>query len=139
MTPNSLAEFLKLHDESTLRERIRISLPDWASVVMRRSGLSPSAHHRLLLDTLDRVTRGEIKRCMVLMPPGSAKSTYVSIVYPIWWFMQYPGSSIIAASHTASLVEHLSRRIRSLISENRGRIGFGLRTDDRAVARWSTN
>src|ERR1700712_5614540 len=36
---------LKLHDESTLRERIRGSLIDWATEVMLPSGLAPSAHH----------------------------------------------------------------------------------------------
>jgi hypothetical protein len=84
MTPNSVAEFLKLHDESTLRDNIRVSLADWASAAMLHSGHSPSAHHRLLLDKLDRVTKGEIKRCMVLMPPGSAKSTYVNVSSDLW-------------------------------------------------------
>jgi hypothetical protein len=84
MTPNSLTEFLKLHDESTLREKIRTNLTDWASDVMRRSGLSPSTHHRFLLDSLDLVARGDIKRFMVLMPPGSAKSTYVYVNTDLW-------------------------------------------------------
>jgi len=84
MTSTSLAEFLKLHDESTLRNRIRTDLIDWASEVMGRSGLSPSNHHRILLNNLDLVARGDIKQFMVLMPPGSAKSTYVYVNTDLW-------------------------------------------------------
>jgi len=78
MTSSSLSNYLKLHDESILREDIRTNLIDWASDVLRSSGQTPSAHHRYLLSNLDLVTRGVIKRLLVLMPPGSAKSTYVS-------------------------------------------------------------
>jgi hypothetical protein len=84
MTSRYFADFLKLHDESTLRDRIRTNLIDWASEIMGHSGLFPSAHHRSLLNNLDLVTRGEIQRLIVLMPPGSAKSTYVSINTDLW-------------------------------------------------------
>jgi len=43
---------------------------------MARSGLTPAMHHCLLLKQLDSLCRGDIDRLMVLMPPGSAKSTY---------------------------------------------------------------
>jgi predicted phage terminase large subunit-like protein len=139
VTSSLLGNFLKLHDESALRDQIRASLVEWASDVMAPSGLTPSAHHRLLLHNLDLVTKGEIKRLMVLMPPGSAKSTYTSVIFPIWWFMQHPRSSVIAASHTASLVEHFSRRIHALIEENQHKIGFQLLNDNRSAAHWQTS
>jgi predicted phage terminase large subunit-like protein len=139
MTPSLLGSFLRLHDESVSRNQIRTNLVDWASEVMSSSGLIPSAHHRLLLHNLDLITKGEIKRLMVLMPPGSAKSTYASIIFPIWWFMQHPRSSVIAASHTASLVEHFSRRIHALIKENRYKIGFDLQNDNRSASHWRTS
>ncbi len=102
-------------------------------------GLAPAAHHRLLLDELDKVTRGETDRLMVLMPPGSAKSTYTSILYPAWWFNQHPTSSVIAASHTADLAEHFGRQVRNLIVEHAADLGYGLANDNRAAARWQTN
>jgi predicted phage terminase large subunit-like protein len=139
VTPNLLANFLKLLDESALRDRIRSSLFDWASDVMASSGLKPSAHHRVLLNSLDLITKGTVKRLMVLMPPGSAKSTYASVIFPIWWFMQHPRSSVIAVSHTAALVEHFSRRIHALISENRNKIGFNLQQNGRSACQWRTD
>src|ERR1017187_3556909 len=84
MTPSSIENFLRLHDESVSRERIRTSLIDWATDVMISSGLAPAAHHRFLLDNLDQIAEGKIKRLLVLMPPGSAKSTYASVNSDLW-------------------------------------------------------
>jgi predicted phage terminase large subunit-like protein len=139
MTLSSLESFLKLHDESVSRLQIRTNLIDWATEVMISAGLTPSAHHRFLLNNLDLVAKGKIKRLMILMPPGSAKSTYASVIFPIWWFIQHPLSSVIAASHTATLVEHFSRRIQKLVDEHRHKIGFGLQSRDRSASHWRTD
>ena len=72
------------------------SLMSWAMLVLRRDGQVPARHHRLLIAELDRLSRGAIDRLMVLMPPGSAKSTYASLLFPAWWFTQHPTSSVIA-------------------------------------------
>ena len=139
MISSLLPNLLKLHDEFVSREHIRANLVDWATDVLTPSGFTPSAHHRFLLNSLDKVTTGEVKRLLVLMPPGSAKSTYASVIFPIWWFMQHPNSSVIAACHTASLVEHFSRRIHALIDEHHHKIGFGLRGGDRSTSYWRTD
>lgn len=82
---------------------------------------------------------GEIDRLMVLMPPGSAKSTYASILFPAWWFIQHPNTSIIAASHTADLATHFGRQVRGLVSEFSSILGYGLNANSRAASRWQTS
>ena len=54
------------------REMVRRSLTEWC----RRCGYVPAKHHRLIVNKLERVARGEIDRLALFMPPGSAKSTY---------------------------------------------------------------
>jgi predicted phage terminase large subunit-like protein len=76
---------------------------------------------------------------MILMPPGSAKSTYASIVFPAWWFSQHPRSSVISASHSHSLAEHFSRRVRTLILAKQHYLGFSVARDHRAVDTWTTS
>jgi predicted phage terminase large subunit-like protein len=76
---------------------------------------------------------------MILMPPGSAKSTYASVVFPAWWFTQYPRSSIIGASHSRNLAEHFSRRVRTLILAKQNYLGFGIERDQRAIDTWTTS
>jgi predicted phage terminase large subunit-like protein len=76
---------------------------------------------------------------MILMPPGSAKSTYASIVFPAWWFTQHPRASIISASHSLSLAEHFSRRVRALIVAKQHYLGFSVARDHRAIDTWTTS
>jgi len=88
---------------------------------------------------LEAISRGETDRLLVLMPPGSAKSTYGSILFPAWWFSQHPNSSVIATSHTASLAEYFGRQVRDLIAENGSQFGCGLTAGSRAAGYWRTS
>lgn len=112
---------------------------DWAEHALAPWGQQPARHHRLLLESLSRLSVGEIDRLMVLMPPGSAKSTYASILFPAWWFIQHPNTSIIAASHTADLATHFGRQVRSLVSEFSSVLGYSLNANSRAASRWQTS
>ena len=76
---------------------------------------------------------------MILMPPGSAKSTYASVIFPVWWFAQHPETTIISASHSLGLAEHFSRRVRGLIASKGSSLGLSVNTDQRSIASWSTS
>jgi len=75
---------------------------------------------------------------MLLLPPGHAKSTYASVLFPAWWFTRHPRSSIISACHTADLADHFAKRVRGLVQEHSETLGYALAKDDRAAARWRT-
>ena len=92
-----------------------------------------------MLARLDEVATGRIDRLMLLLPPGHAKSTYASVLFPAWWFTHHPQSSIITACHTADLADHFARRVRDLVRENTDVLGYELAKDDRAAARWRTS
>lgn len=119
-----------------LRDRTSQSLLEWASMVVGEWGQVPAAHHRLLMWELAAISRGSIDRLMVLMPPGSAKSTYASVLFPAWWFRQHPSSSVIATCHTASLATHIARQIRQVIHHWSSQLGYGLEAKTRAAAEW---
>jgi len=112
---------------------------DWAETVICSYGQTPARHHYVLLDELDAVSRGDVDRLMVQMPPGSAKSTYTSMFLPAWWFTRHPRDSIIAASHTASLATYFGRRARSIVAEEAHSLGYGIGALDRANSHWSTS
>ena len=71
------------------------------------------------------------------MPPGSAKSTYGSILFPAWFMAAAPGWSVLAASHTTELAEKWGRRVRNLIIENSATLGIGMCPDSTAAGRWA--
>ena len=77
---------------------------------------TPSAHHRLLIEKLELIVSGELKRLMVWMPPGSAKSTYASILFPPFYMGRHPSASILGVSNTTELAERFSRRARNIVS-----------------------
>jgi hypothetical protein len=72
------------------RRRIRRSLIEWC----QHCGYEPAPHHKLLIDRLERVVRGETKRLAVFMPPGSAKSTYGSMLFPPYVMANAPKQSL---------------------------------------------
>lgn len=100
----------------------------------------PARHHRLLLDRLEAVERGDITRLMIFMPPGSAKSTYASVLFPPWFLGRNPERSVIGASHAGELAERFGRRVRNLVGSDGFRrvFGFGLSGDNAAAGRWET-
>jgi predicted phage terminase large subunit-like protein len=132
LSPQEAARLL-LH-----RRTIRQDLTAWCTEALRPLGQTPARHHRKIIDRLEALSRGEIDRLMVLAPPGSAKSTYISTLFPVWWLAQHPRSAIIAASHTAELAERFGRRVRNLIAEHSATLGYGLAADNAAAGRWET-
>jgi len=114
------------------RRLVRKSLTEWC----RHCGFEPAPHHRFLIDRLEAVERGEIKRLAVFMPPGSAKSTYGSILFPPYVMARAPERSLLAASHTIELAEKWGRRVRNLIAEHSAVLGVRLSDDSHAAGRW---
>lgn len=128
--------FLSAEDaasEIIRRKQIRSRLQLWCEA----QGYIPAKHHRLLIEKLEAVARGDIIRLAVFMPPGSAKSTYTSILFPPWLMSQHPSALVLAASHTTELAERWGRRVRNLIAENGLTLGINLTEDNQAAYRWS--
>ena len=113
---NSQSDWRQLTGEQKTRQTIRTNLTDWACVALDPLGQSPAAHHHLLISELEKIATGLNDRLMLLLPPGSAKSTYASVLFPAWWFTQHAQSSVIAASHTADLAHHFGRQVRDLVT-----------------------
>ena len=124
--------------ERALRQKIRSSLLAWSIHALAEQGYTPAAHHRALIAALEGLANGESGRLMVLLPPGSAKSTYTSLLFPAWWMARHPERSVIAASHTASLAAHFGRGVRRLIDTYSAQLGLKIRADERAALAFAT-
>lgn len=79
-----------------------------------------------------------MRQLLVLLPPGSAKSTYASKIFPAWWLIRNPQHSVIMACHTARLAEHFGRSVRGLLEEHSEHMDVQVRADARAAVRFST-
>jgi predicted phage terminase large subunit-like protein len=124
--PDAAKELLK-------RRSIRRSLTEYS----RYKGFEPAAHHRLLIRELEAVARRETRRLAVFMPPGSAKSTYTSVIFPPWLMQFWQGASILAASHTTELAEKWGRRVRNAVNDDSLVLGINVSADNQAAGRWA--
>jgi predicted phage terminase large subunit-like protein len=109
------------------RRQVRSSLAAWA----RHCGFEPQPHHLLFIDRLEALQRRQIKRLMIYGPPGCAKSTYVSKLFPTYY-------QVIAASHTDALALDFSRHNRKLISTYASALGIDIASDNMAAGHWAT-
>lgn len=111
-----------------------------AYVCFLNLGFVPAAHHLLLINALQDVEAGDIDRLMVLMPPGSAKSTYTSVLFPSWFLGRHPEMNVLAASNTHDLAVSFGRRARNTYAtaEHAAVFGVTLSNDSQAADDWAT-
>jgi predicted phage terminase large subunit-like protein len=148
-----LIEYLK-------RQEVRGSFLKWCQA----AGYEPAAHHRLIIHELELLVENLFKalirgseipeeslRLMVLTPPGSAKSTYISKLFPPWFLAQcarlqlqmnkadrrYEPLGILACTHNGDLSVEFGGAARNLVEANSQLLGYSLNKDSRASDAWS--
>lgn len=72
-------------------------------------------HHRLILEKLQGVENGTVPNLMLLLPPGSAKSTYADVVFVPWYMARKPRRNVILASYASDIAAKQGRRARTLV------------------------
>jgi predicted phage terminase large subunit-like protein len=76
-----------------------------------------ASHHLIMARELEISIRESEYNVMFLMPPGHAKSTYSSILFPSYFLAEIPGAPFLGASHTTGLAEHFGRQTRNLTED----------------------
>lgn len=101
--------------------------------------VEPAEHHQLINKTLEQVEQGKIKRVMLFMPPGSAKSTYASVVFPTWFMGRNPRKNVISTSYGSDLAKKFGRKCRAITRSEQFNTIFNaeLNLDNQAVDNWS--
>ena len=74
---------------------------------------------------------------LLFAPPGSAKSSYVSILLPSWYLARYPTHSILAATHSVEFAQRWGRRVRNDIALESQTLKIHLADDSQAADRWA--
>lgn len=96
-------------------------------------------HHVLTLEAIQRCIEKRNGRLMLLMPPGSAKSTYGSVVAPSWIMGKIPNYRMIGVSYGSDMARKFGRRTRSIIKQDKYGLLFntGLSPDSSAADEWA--
>jgi predicted phage terminase large subunit-like protein len=116
------------------RRSIRRSLTEWA----RYRGFDPAPHHKLIIDELEAFVFGDEYDVLLLhAPPGSAKSTFLSILFPSWYLANFPHNNILAATHSVEFAQRWGRRVRNDIANDGLILGVTMSADNAASDRWA--
>lgn len=101
--------------------------------------VEPAEHHDLMMNALEFVAQGKIKNLMILMPPGSAKSSYASVVFPTWFMGAFPNKNIIMTTYGSDLARKFGRKCRQIVKskEYTELFNCSLSGDNAAVDDWS--
>lgn len=98
-----------------------------------------AAHHLLFMRTLDDLHAGTFRNCMIFAPPGSAKSSYGSVVFPSYVLGKQKAARVIMASYASDIARKQSRRTRQIVRSAKYRPIFdtGLTGGNEAVDAWA--
>ena len=101
---------------------------------------SLATHHRVMLEHIERTVQTPRGRLMMFAPPGSAKSSYVSVVTPAWLLSRTAGYRVILASYATKIAAKQSRKCRALVRQPRHVSVWQdrpiLANDQKAVDQW---
>lgn len=112
-------------------------------------GLSPAQHHELLIGKIQALIDGtltnddgmRVDSLMVFMPPGSAKSTYATVLTPAWFAAKFPKKNVLCVSCSDDLAGSFGKRTRNIVGgqEYYDITGVSLASDSTASDDWATN
>lgn len=71
-----------------------------------------------ICEHLEAVSRGDIKRLIINVPPGMSKSLTTSVFWPAWEWSREPWLRILGTAHTTTLSERDSARFAKLVTSD---------------------
>lgn len=119
--------------EILYRGLIRKDMAEWA----RYKGYPPAPHHQLIIDHVAAFLQNDDEVLLLHAPPGSAKSTFLSVLLPPWFLSNYPGKNVLAATHNTEFAMRWGRRVRNIVRDDGSLLGIKLDEKNAAVDRWA--
>lgn len=101
--------------------------------------VTPAKDHDLVIDALQKVGDGDLKRVMFFMPPGSAKSTYGNVAFSTWYMGNHPRESVITTSYGTTLARKFGRKSRQIARSKlyQDLFNTGIARDNQSAEDWS--
>jgi len=117
------------------------AVDDPDQLVFEPVGSSIAHHHRVFMEAIERTMLRPYGRLIIMAPPGSAKSTYGTVIGPTWYMGKFPGARIMLASYGTELAERHGRRARSVVNQQAYRDIFATSISDHtsAAREWTLN
>lgn len=124
------------------RRNARKSFRDWCLLTL--DPMKPARHHELVISKCQEVADSlTARKVIIMMSPGTAKSTYTSDAFPPWYLARRPQitnspATILACSYAHTLAESFGRRGRNRVAQFSRELGYSLKPDSKSAGEWET-
>ena len=102
-----------------MRDNFRAFVEEFWSVVEPSMRFLPAPHIDAICDHLQAVGEGRVKRLLINVPPGHAKSIIVAVLWPAWMWLRQPGWRVLVGSYALDLAERDSQRSREVLTSDK--------------------
>lgn len=103
-------------DARRIRDNFALFVERFWSVVEPERPFTPAKHIDAICAHLQAVADGKIKRLLVNIPPGHAKSLLVAVMWPAWMWLRQPGWRVLVGSYALDLAIRDCTRSREVIT-----------------------
>lgn len=112
----ALEQLSKIDAEESLMEFIKLT---WSILEPGRTFVDGWAVHAIC-EHLEAVTRGEIRKLLINVPPGCMKSLTTNVFWPAWEWgpKNLPSTRYVGASYSQDLTVRDNRRCRALLTSD---------------------
>lgn len=86
-----------------------------------------------VIEHLDALGRGQIKRLGVAVSPGTGKTSLCSVAYPAWMWARNPHWRTICASHAHALAKSIAAKFLRVVTSDWYLASFGIRLQSDAL------
>jgi hypothetical protein len=76
-----------------------------------------SPFHQRIIDNLEFLLSGKIKKLAIITPPRHGKTTLGNVIAPAFALGRYPAETVITVSYGGELSETFGRRVRNILSD----------------------
>jgi predicted phage terminase large subunit-like protein len=118
ITHQQVTALLRRVPAEKARRRFRDFIPAAWPIAEPCRPFIPGLHIDLIADHLQAIAEGQIRRLLINVPPGHAKSLLVSVLWPAWRWLRDPRLRGIFTAYDADLAIRDSIRCRSVLASN---------------------
>ena len=140
MTPAEAARELEALEAELARRSLRTFVEIAWPLVEPRVPFVPNWHIDAICAHLEAVSRGDITKLLINVPPGCMKSYLASVFWPAWEWATHGGLRVFTASFASPLAIRNTRRMRDIVTSAwyRRHYPLALREDQNQKHRYDT-
>lgn len=110
-----VAETLRVKEAQALKEDLHAFVQRFWHCVEPDKAFEDNWHIRVICQHLEALERGEFRNLIINVPPGTSKSTLVSVMFPAWVWARSASKRIFGASYSEPLSLRDSMLCRDII------------------------